>query len=184
MFLLETRLKSEFLSLWSTFWGFWTIHLQAFLLPSQVGVDTTLGFEAVIHATHYFMDQSHSNTVSLKLDIKNAFNSICRDTLLQEAQSTSQKSVPSYGIAILQKIPLSWKLLEIDGYVGLAHISGRYLSFTNISVLAKTVHFIGLSQCWQNAVSYSSPIQTTCARKHNEPSQDSYLAATLAGVVS
>ena len=27
-------------------------------------------------------------------------------------------------------------------------------------------------------------MQTTCTRKHNEPSQDSYLAATLTGVFS
>jgi len=27
-------------------------------------------------------------------------------------------------------------------------------------------------------------MQTACARKHNEPSQDNYLAATLAGVFS
>jgi len=27
-------------------------------------------------------------------------------------------------------------------------------------------------------------MQTTCARKHNEPSQDSYLAAPLAGAFS
>jgi len=31
---------------------------------------------------------------------------------------------------------------------------------------------------------YSSRIQTTCARKHNEPSEDSYLAAKLAGAFS
>jgi len=31
---------------------------------------------------------------------------------------------------------------------------------------------------------YSSCIQTTCARKHNEPSQGSYLAAMLARVFS
>ena len=31
---------------------------------------------------------------------------------------------------------------------------------------------------------YSSHIQTTCARKHNEASQDSYLTTTLAGAVS
>jgi len=31
---------------------------------------------------------------------------------------------------------------------------------------------------------YSSRMQTPCARKHNEPRQDSYLAATLAGAVS
>jgi len=31
---------------------------------------------------------------------------------------------------------------------------------------------------------HSSRIQTTCARKHNEASQDSYLTAKLAGAVS
>jgi len=31
---------------------------------------------------------------------------------------------------------------------------------------------------------HSSHIQTPCVRKHNEPSQDSYLTATLAGAVS
>jgi len=31
---------------------------------------------------------------------------------------------------------------------------------------------------------YSSRIQKTCARKHNEASQDSYLTTTLAGAVS
>jgi len=31
---------------------------------------------------------------------------------------------------------------------------------------------------------YSSDIQTICARKHNEASQDSYLAATPAGAFS
>jgi len=30
----------------------------------------------------------------------------------------------------------------------------------------------------------SSIVQTTCARKHNKPSQDSCLAATLAGAFS
>jgi len=33
-------------------------------------------------------------------------------------------------------------------------------------------------------VLYSSHMQTTYTRKHNEPSQDSYLAATLAGAFS
>ena len=31
---------------------------------------------------------------------------------------------------------------------------------------------------------YSSRIQTTCARKHNDASRDSYLTTTLAGAVS
>jgi len=31
---------------------------------------------------------------------------------------------------------------------------------------------------------YTSRMQTICARKHNEPSQDSYLATTVAGTFS
>jgi len=33
--------------------------------------------EAAVRATWYFMDQPHSEKVLLKLDVKNAFNSIC-----------------------------------------------------------------------------------------------------------
>jgi len=57
------------------------------------------------------------------------------------------------------------------------------LGFADISVSAKTADFIGLSRCCQTLL-YSSHMQTTYTRKHNEPSQDSYLAATLAGVFS
>jgi len=76
------------------------------LLPSQVGVGTPLGCEAAVHATCYFMDQPHNDKVLLKRDVKNAFNSIRRDTVLQEAQNTSQKSTPSSGTVILQNHPL------------------------------------------------------------------------------
>ena len=60
--------------------------LRKLLLPSQVGVGTPLGCETAVHATRYFMAQSHNDKVLLKLDVKNAFNSIRRDTVLQEAQ--------------------------------------------------------------------------------------------------
>jgi len=43
-------------------------------------------------------------------------------------------------------------LLEIDRYIGLADIIGRYLGFANISVSAKTADFIGFSRCWRNAI--------------------------------
>jgi len=59
--------------------------LHKLLLLSQVGVGIPLGYEAAVHTTCYFMDQLHNNKV-LKLDVKNAFNSIPRDTVLQEAQ--------------------------------------------------------------------------------------------------
>ena len=75
----------------------------SFSCPPQVGVGTSLGCEAKVHATYYFMDQPHSENVLLKLDIKNAFNNIWRVTVLQEAKNTSQKSAPLYGTVILQK---------------------------------------------------------------------------------
>jgi len=52
----------------------------------------------------------------------------------------------------------------------------RYLSFTDILVSAS----VGVDK----TLLYSSCIQSTCARKHNEPSHDSYLAAMLAGTFS
>jgi len=48
------------------------------------------------------------------------------------------------------------------------------LGFTNISAS------VGVDKM----LLHSSHIQITCARKHTEPSQDSYLAATLAGTLS
>jgi len=63
--------------------------------------------------------------------------------------------------------------LETDRYIG------RYLGFTDISIWAKTAS-VGVDK----TLLYSPCMQTTCARKCNEPRQDSYLAATLAGVFS
>jgi len=60
---------------------------------------------------------------------------------------------------------------------------GRYLGFTNILVSAKTAD-LSASVGLDKTLLYSSHMQTTCARKHNEPNQDSYLAATLAGAFS
>jgi len=62
-------------------------------------------------------------------------------------------------------------ILEIDQYIGLAN-----LDFIDISVSA--------SGGVDKMLLYSSHMQTTCARKHNKPSQDSYLAATPAGAFS
>jgi len=55
------------------------------------------------------------------------------------------------------------------------------LDFFDISVSAKTAS-LGADKTLLYI--HSSRMQTACARKHNEPSQDNYLAATLAGVFS
>jgi len=64
-------------------------------------------------------------------------------------------------------------IVEIDRYIG------RYLGFTDVSVSAETAS-VGVDK----TLLYASRMQTTCARKHNEPSQDSYLAVTLARAFS
>ncbi|XP_060804915.1 uncharacterized protein LOC132902733 [Amyelois transitella] len=57
--------------------------LQNLFEPVQVGFGTRGGCEAAVHAVRTF---THSNMceVLLKLDVKNAFNSVNRDTLLNE----------------------------------------------------------------------------------------------------
>jgi len=91
-------------------------------------------------------------------------------------------------------------------------IASDYITFYQINKIFANILFldryIGLADIWANGwvlpiygyrpdwpilsasigvdkmLLYSSRMQTTCTRKHNEPSQDSYLAATLAGVFS
>jgi len=51
------------------------------------------------------------------------------------------------------------------------------LGFADISAKMASVGF-------DKMLLYTSRMQATCERKHNETSQDNYLAATLAGVFS
>lgn len=54
-----------------------------YLRPRQVGFGTNLGCEAAIHATRAFINSSkNTSRVILKIDYKNAFNSVERDILL------------------------------------------------------------------------------------------------------
>jgi hypothetical protein len=57
--------------------------LQTLFEPVQVGFGTRGGCEAAVHAVRTFV-KSDSCEVLLKLDVKNAFNSVNRDTLLNE----------------------------------------------------------------------------------------------------
>ena len=57
------------------------------LQPSQLGVGTPRGCEATVHATRSFIAQTQGEKVLLKLYVKNAFNSLRRDKVLQVAQT-------------------------------------------------------------------------------------------------
>lgn len=58
--------------------------LQNKFQPTQLGFGTKGGCEAAVHACRTFLN--NTGEVLLKIDVKNAFNSIDRGTLLREAQ--------------------------------------------------------------------------------------------------
>ena len=51
------------------------------LLPTQVGVGTPGGCEAVVHAARRFMVKMSVDEVIVKLDFSNAFNCLRRDIM-------------------------------------------------------------------------------------------------------
>ena len=53
--------------------------MGALLAPRQLGYGTPHGTEAVVHAARLFLDNLQPNEIILKLDFKNAFNTIRRD---------------------------------------------------------------------------------------------------------
>ncbi len=56
------------------------------LRPVQLGFGTSGGCEAAVHATHTYLSQTQSKGVLLKIDMRNAFNSIRRDVFLRVAR--------------------------------------------------------------------------------------------------
>jgi hypothetical protein len=61
--------------------------VNSYLSPHQLGVATKLGCEASIHTTRTFVNNDQNRgKVLLKLDFKNAFNSVERDCILKEVQ--------------------------------------------------------------------------------------------------
>lgn len=67
-----------------------------------MGFGTTLGCEAAIHASRAFaMDASNSYRIILKLDIKNAFNSMERDVILTAVKDRIPSLYPFF-ISVMQ----------------------------------------------------------------------------------
>ena len=56
--------------------------LREQLQPTQLGVGTPVGCEAVLRATRAYMEGTTSPKVLLKIDLKNAFNTLRRDKIL------------------------------------------------------------------------------------------------------
>jgi len=56
---------------------------NSILAPLQVGVGSPLGAEAAAHATRRYIQELPEDHILVKLDFKNAFNSVSRDKLLE-----------------------------------------------------------------------------------------------------
>ena len=61
------------------------------LRPNQLGYASKGGSEAAAHAARHYLNSNLKNKVFLKLDIKNAFNCINRDIILQKVK----ENIPS-----------------------------------------------------------------------------------------
>ena len=60
--------------------------MGSMLAPLQLGYGTPLGSEAAVHSARQFVASLSQDQVFLKLDFKNAFNSVRRDKVLQSAR--------------------------------------------------------------------------------------------------
>ena len=61
-------------------------HLSSSFQPHQISVGTPSRAEVVIHAYRNFINKADPENILLKVDFKNAFNSVRRDVLLHKVQ--------------------------------------------------------------------------------------------------
>ena len=70
------------------------VHMGTLLSPVQLGYVTPLGAEVAAHSARLYLANLHPERVILKLDFKNAFNSIRRDKMLQTAKLHTPELFP------------------------------------------------------------------------------------------
>jgi hypothetical protein len=64
------------------------------LFPHQLGFGTALGVEAAVHAGRSYLSNLQDGHLMVKLDFRNAFNSIRRDQMLHSVLSKAPKLLP------------------------------------------------------------------------------------------
>ena len=82
--------------------------MGALLAPRQLGYGTPHGAEAVVHAARLYLDNLQPNEVILKLDFKNAFNTIRRDKMLKSVRSLAPELAPFVYSAYREPSNLFW----------------------------------------------------------------------------
>ena len=81
--------------------------------PVQLGFGTQGGWEAAVHATREYYDVLPSDNVILKLDVKNAFNSVYRKHFLNIIKDRTPTLYPILRSSYLSPTPLFYGEHEI-----------------------------------------------------------------------
>ena len=77
------------------------------LSPRQLGYGMRGGAEAAVHATRRYLMNLLSGHAQLKLDVKNAFNTVWRDEMLEAVQELAPDIYPLVHSAYSSSSPLS-----------------------------------------------------------------------------
>lgn len=80
--------------------------MGALLAPYQLGYDTPHGPEAVVHAARIFLQNLQPGHLILKLDFRNAFNSVCWDKMLLVVKDRVPEIYPLIHSAYSRPSPL------------------------------------------------------------------------------
>jgi hypothetical protein len=89
-----------------------TTIMSASLSPLQLGVGTAGGMEAAVHATRQYLHQLTDESAIVKLDFKNAFNSLRRDSMLEALH----KNIPEL-YTFVHSAYASSSLLQYENFV-------------------------------------------------------------------
>ena len=84
--------------------------LPELLAPRQLGFGVPLGVDAAVHAARAYLRDLHSDQVIMKVDFKNAFNSIRRDKMLLAVEEFIPELLPFVHSAYSKPSSLMWAM--------------------------------------------------------------------------
>ena len=70
------------------------VEMDSLLFPTQLGFGTPMGAEATVHAAWSYLNGMIEGNLLVKLDFQNAFNSICRDSMLKSVLEKARLVFP------------------------------------------------------------------------------------------
>ena len=89
------------------------------LRPTQLGYGTPGGCEAAVHASRQFVQHMEDGSVVIKIDMRNAFNTVRRDHFLRAAREHVPALYPLLWQAYSQPTPLYYGTTEIPSTTGI-----------------------------------------------------------------